>query len=135
MIFPNAKSPEYLKPPDNSPPPLVAPVLSHSSNCVFTVRFDHPQCLRHSANTQNDKQILRHPQRIHVRPLHICTRSHQHATPSSRGRPRIQIQSYNSKSQQKEVRTGRYIEKQASDFAKYLIMRQTLYSERGTAGA
>ena len=36
--------------------------------------------------------------------------------------------SHNSKSQQKEVRTGGYIEKQASDFAKYLIMGQTLNS-------
>jgi len=34
--------------------------------------------------------------------------------------------SHNSKSQQKEVREGRYIEKPASDFAKYLIMGQTL---------
>ena len=33
---------------------------------------------------------------------------------------------HNSKSQQKEARTGRYIEKQASNFAKYLIMEQTL---------
>ena len=34
--------------------------------------------------------------------------------------------SHNSKSRQKEARTGRYIEKQASDFAKYLIVGQTL---------
>nr|QNO47994.1 hypothetical protein KNONPEEI_00033 [Methanosarcinales archaeon ANME-2c ERB4]QNO48177.1 hypothetical protein GOJLPIDM_00034 [Methanosarcinales archaeon ANME-2c ERB4] len=34
--------------------------------------------------------------------------------------------SHNSKSQQKEARTGRYIEKQASNFVKYLIMGQAL---------
>jgi len=45
----------------------------------------------------------------------------------ARGCPRIQRRSHNSKSQQKEARTGRYIEKQASDFAKYLIIRQTLH--------
>jgi hypothetical protein len=36
--------------------------------------------------------------------------------------------SHNSKSRQKEARTGRYIEKQASNFAKYLIMGQALKS-------
>jgi hypothetical protein len=34
--------------------------------------------------------------------------------------------SHNSKSQQKEARIGRYIGKQAFDFAKYLIMGQPL---------
>jgi hypothetical protein len=34
--------------------------------------------------------------------------------------------SHSSKPQQKEARTGRYLEKQASDFAKYPIMGQTL---------
>ena len=34
--------------------------------------------------------------------------------------------SHNSKSQQKEARMGRYIEKPAFDFAKYLIMGQPL---------
>lgn len=135
MLFPNANLSECLKPHDNHPILLVTPVLSHSSTSVFTVRFDHPKYLRHSANTQNDKQNLRYPHRIHVRPFHSCTHSRQHATPSFRGRPRIQRRSHNSKSQQKEVHTGRYIEKQASNFAKYLIMRQTLHSERGTDGA
>ena len=37
--------------------------------------------------------------------------------------------SHNSESQQKEARTGRYIEKQASYFAKYLIMGQPLKCE------
>ena len=36
--------------------------------------------------------------------------------------------SHNSKSRQKESRTGRYIEKQASNFAKYLIIGRTLKS-------
>jgi hypothetical protein len=36
--------------------------------------------------------------------------------------------SHNSKFQQKESRTGRYTKKQASDFAKYLIMGQPLKS-------
>ena len=40
--------------------------------------------------------------------------------------PGLKRRSHDSKSQQKEARTGRYIEKQASDFAKYIIMRQTL---------
>ena len=35
----------------------------------------------------------------------------------------------NSKSRQKEARTGRYIEKQSSNFAKYLIRGQALKSE------
>ena len=42
--------------------------------------------------------------------------------------------SHNSKSQQKEARTGRYIEKQASNFAKYLIMGQPLKCEVGDWG-
>jgi len=47
--------------------------------------------------------------------------------------PAIKRLSHNSKSQQKEARTIRYIEKQASDFAKYLIMGQPLNC-RASAG-
>ena len=45
------------------------------------------------------------------------------------GCPVIQRLSHNSKSQQKEARIGRYIEKQASDLAKYLSMGQPLHCE------
>jgi hypothetical protein len=40
----------------------------------------------------------------------------------------LKRRSHNSKSQQKEARTGRYIKKQASDFAKYPIMGLPLKS-------